>query len=236
MEAKIPKITYRSFSFPIYSLLKMAIRTTISSLFSPVLLFLSLLSASADYSNSAAAASEAAGGGIGPCFTSLFSFGDSVSDTGNQMLLGKCPHCCSLPNGETYFGRPTGRCCNGRLIVDFIAEKLGHPLLTPFPGELKSSNFRFGANLAEGGASAFEEQQRTWHRDHLVAAVSATDGVAAEADSAVGQALAVGLPVGVASPAVADMIARGTRQVSQLPSCRAVPNAPVNKDSWYVTD
>ncbi|CAI0444984.1 unnamed protein product [Linum tenue] len=134
----------------------MAIRTTISSLVSPALLFLILLSASADYSNSSATAAEAADGGIGPCFTSLFSFGDSVSDTGNQMLLGKCPHCCSLPNGETYFGRPTGRCCNGRLIVDFIAEKLGLPLLTPFPGELKSSNFRFGANLAEGGATALD--------------------------------------------------------------------------------
>ncbi|CAI0445010.1 unnamed protein product [Linum tenue] len=134
----------------------MATPTTINTLVSPVVLFLILLSAPADYSNASAETAEAVGGDTGPCFTSLFSFGDSVSDTGNQMLLGKCPHCCSLPNGETYFGRPTGRCCNGRLIVDFIAEKLGLPLLTPFPGELKSSNFRFGANLAEGGATALD--------------------------------------------------------------------------------
>ncbi|CAN1283799.1 GDSL esterase/lipase At2g27360 [Linum perenne] len=58
-----------------------------------------------------------------PCFTSLFSFGDSITDTGNSLLLappGNLPHCCFSPYGQTFFGRPSGRCSDGRLIVDFI--------------------------------------------------------------------------------------------------------------------
>ncbi|CAI0557894.1 unnamed protein product [Linum tenue] len=83
----------------------------------PVLLLLLLLFS---LSSAAAAASPA---GRSPCFTSLFSFGDSITDTGNQLLLapdGVLGHCCFPPYGETYFGRQTGRCSDGRLIVDFI--------------------------------------------------------------------------------------------------------------------
>ncbi|CAN0853290.1 GDSL esterase/lipase At1g28590 [Linum grandiflorum] len=104
---------------------------------------------------STAAASVAAS----PCFTSFFSFGDSITDTGNSMLLGtpgNLPHCCFSPYGVTFFGYPTGRCSDGRLIVDFIAEGLGLPLLTPYPGKVNNSNFPVGANFAEGGATALD--------------------------------------------------------------------------------
>ncbi|CAL1410341.1 unnamed protein product [Linum trigynum] len=109
------------------------------------------------FSLSSAAASSSAG--RSPCFTSLFSFGDSITDTGNQLLLapdGVLGHCCFPPYGETYFGRQTGRCSDGRLIVDFIAEQLGLPLLTPYPGKLHSNDFPLGANFAEGGATALD--------------------------------------------------------------------------------
>lgn len=46
-------------------------------------------------------------------YDALFSFGDSLSDTGNIVVAG-------LPYGMSFFGRPTGRCSNGRLVIDFI--------------------------------------------------------------------------------------------------------------------
>jgi phospholipase/lecithinase/hemolysin len=51
----------------------------------------------------------------------LFSFGDSLIDTGNFIHYSKAPGSVSRsPYGETFFGRPTGRWSDGRLIVDFI--------------------------------------------------------------------------------------------------------------------
>ncbi|RZR80332.1 hypothetical protein BHM03_00006346 [Ensete ventricosum] len=50
-------------------------------------------------------------------YKALFNFGDSLSDTGNVVLAG-------LPYGMTYFGRPTGRCSDGRLVIDFIGTTL----------------------------------------------------------------------------------------------------------------
>ncbi|KAI0491702.1 hypothetical protein KFK09_025962 [Dendrobium nobile] len=66
----------------------------------------------------------------GSCYTSIFSFGDSITDTGN-LLLSNGDNCLSgrLPYGETFFGRPTGRFSDGRLIIDFIAEAMGIPFL-----------------------------------------------------------------------------------------------------------
>ncbi|CAN1756214.1 GDSL esterase/lipase At1g28580 [Linum perenne] len=57
-------------------------------------------------------------------YTSLFSFGDSATAAGVQtkdLAPGEvAPHCAFPPYGETYFNKPTGRCSDGRLIVDFL--------------------------------------------------------------------------------------------------------------------
>lgn len=57
------------------------------------------------------------------CYTSIFSFGDSLADTGNSRNLSppdNLPHSSFLPYGETFFHHPTGRCSDGRLVIDFI--------------------------------------------------------------------------------------------------------------------
>ncbi|WOL14379.1 GDSL esterase/lipase [Canna indica] len=47
----------------------------------------------------------------------IFNFGDSNSDTGGlSAAFGQAPP----PNGESFFGKPAGRYCDGRLIIDFI--------------------------------------------------------------------------------------------------------------------
>lgn len=52
--------------------------------------------------------------------TRLFSLGDSLTDAGNFASLSLNRSVLAFPYGETFFRRPTGRFCDGRLIVDFI--------------------------------------------------------------------------------------------------------------------
>jgi len=55
----------------------------------------------------------------GTCrYTRLFSLGDSLTDTGNFASLSPNRSVLAFPYGETFFRRPTGRFCDGRLIVD----------------------------------------------------------------------------------------------------------------------
>ncbi|XP_056165197.1 GDSL esterase/lipase At3g26430-like isoform X2 [Syzygium oleosum] len=81
-------------------------------------------------------------------FPSIFNFGDSNSDTGGlSAAFGQAPP----PNGETYFHRLSGRYCDGRLLIDFIAEDLRLPHLSAYLDSV-GSNFSHGANFATAGS------------------------------------------------------------------------------------
>ncbi|KAI8019230.1 GDSL esterase/lipase [Camellia lanceoleosa] len=82
-------------------------------------------------------------------FDTIYNFGDSNSDTGGRSaILGEIPP----PNGETFFGKPSGRACDGRLIIDFMAETLGVPYSSAYLDSI-GTNFSHGANFATGGSS-----------------------------------------------------------------------------------
>ncbi|KAG5622452.1 hypothetical protein H5410_007670 [Solanum commersonii] len=97
------------------------------------------------------------------CFDSIISFGDSLADTGNKLhiTLNKISpsHFSLPPYGETFCHHPTGRFSDGRLVIDFIAESFGLPLVPPYlEGEDERNNvkFRQGVNFAVGGATALD--------------------------------------------------------------------------------
>nr|GMD37972.1 sinapine esterase-like [Ipomoea batatas] len=99
------------------------------------------------------------------CYTSIFAFGDSFSDTGNYISLTSngllqydgIPSCSVPPYGETFFHHPTGRCSDGRVIIDFIAEQFGLPLVPPYSGGRKANRGGGGVNFAVVGAPALTE-------------------------------------------------------------------------------
>ncbi|XP_010251552.1 PREDICTED: GDSL esterase/lipase At4g01130 [Nelumbo nucifera] len=77
-------------------------------------------------------------------FKAIFNFGDSNSDTGGFWAAFPAE---SGPFGMTYFKKPSGRAADGRLIVDFLAQALGLPFISPYLQSI-GSDFRHGANFA----------------------------------------------------------------------------------------
>ncbi|KAI3896787.1 hypothetical protein MKW98_009640 [Papaver atlanticum] len=92
---------------------------------------------------------------LGSYYKSIFSFGDSLADTGNGLYSEPNEYMARLPYGETYFHRATGRFCDGRVVLDFIADAVGLPLLPPYLGS-SNKDLRQGVNFAVGGATALD--------------------------------------------------------------------------------
>ncbi|MED6195217.1 hypothetical protein PIB30_035913 [Stylosanthes scabra] len=98
-------------------------------------------------------------------YTAIYSFGDSIADTGNiyydtEYISPSIYTVRNPPYGETFFHHPTGRFSDGRLIIDFLAEQIGVPLLKPYlgikNGKIKDWNSLEGVNFAFGGATALD--------------------------------------------------------------------------------
>ncbi|VAI53061.1 unnamed protein product [Triticum turgidum subsp. durum] len=93
-----------------------------------------------------------------PHYQSIFSFGDSLADTGNGPVI--FPQFSIFnpvtrpPYGSTFFGRPSGRDCDGRLIIDFIAENLGLPYVPAT--QAHNGSFHQGANFAVAAATTLD--------------------------------------------------------------------------------
>ncbi|XP_052158554.1 GDSL esterase/lipase At4g01130 [Oryza glaberrima] len=95
----------------------------------------------------------AAASAAGQCrFPAVFNFGDSNSDTGGFWAAFPAQQ---APFGMTYFCRPAGRASDGRLVVDFIVQAMGLPLLSPYLQSV-GSGFRHGANFATLASTALQ--------------------------------------------------------------------------------
>ncbi|KAL4023989.1 GDSL esterase/lipase [Cucumis melo var. makuwa] len=83
---------------------------------------------------------------------SIFQFGDSLADTGNLIRENPSTPFAHLPYGQTFFNKPTGRCSNGLLMVDYFALAAGLPLVNPYLQ--KKASFVHGVNFAVAGSTA----------------------------------------------------------------------------------
>ncbi|CAN1143326.1 GDSL esterase/lipase At5g45910 [Linum perenne] len=90
-------------------------------------------------------------------FTAIYCFGDSLYDTGNNLLETPQSFTGNFPYGIT-IGKPTGRASDGHLIIDHIAEAAGVPYLNPSLN--KSLDFSRGANFAMGGSGLLSRKDR----------------------------------------------------------------------------
>ncbi|KAF8405300.1 hypothetical protein HHK36_010203 [Tetracentron sinense] len=84
-------------------------------------------------------------------FSAVFNFGDSNSDTG-ELIAGLGGH-LDPPYGQTYFNKPSGRFCDGRLIIDFLMDAMDLPFLNAYLDSVGAPTFRKGCNFAAAGST-----------------------------------------------------------------------------------
>ncbi|XP_031504460.1 GDSL esterase/lipase At5g08460 isoform X2 [Nymphaea colorata] len=88
---------------------------------------------------------------LAPAF---FIFGDSSVDVGTNNFLGTLARSDLPPYGRDFdTHKPTGRFCNGRLIVDYLALHMGLPFVPAFLGQSgEVHSMIHGVNYASSGA------------------------------------------------------------------------------------
>ncbi|GAB2277513.1 hypothetical protein Dimus_012220 [Dionaea muscipula] len=84
-------------------------------------------------------------------YPAVFNFGDSNSDTGNLIAAGLEE--LDPPNGESYFQEPSGRFCDGRLIIDYLLDAMDMPFLNAYLDSIAAPIFKKGTNFAAAGST-----------------------------------------------------------------------------------
>ncbi|KAL2902786.1 hypothetical protein RDABS01_027868, partial [Bienertia sinuspersici] len=89
-----------------------------------------------------------------PLVPAFFVLGDSSVDCGNNNFLGTFARADRLPYGRDFdTHQPTGRFCNGRIPVDFLALRLGLPFVPSYLGQVRNvEDMIHGVNYASAGA------------------------------------------------------------------------------------
>ncbi|KAI5587227.1 hypothetical protein POPTR_005G024300v4 [Populus trichocarpa] len=87
-------------------------------------------------------------------FDAIYQLGDSISDTGNFIQEKPSSVYARFPYGETFFNKPTGRCSNGRLMIDFIASSAGVPFLDAHLNPNGTFTRGHGVNFAVASSTA----------------------------------------------------------------------------------
>ncbi|KAI6685257.1 hypothetical protein NL676_031170 [Syzygium grande] len=101
-----------------------------------------------------------------PLVPSMFVFGDSVVDAGNNNHLSTIVKANFPPYGRDFIKhQPTGRFCNGKLAADFTAENIG---FTSYPPAYLSEKARrkhllIGANFASASSGYYDSTAKLYH-------------------------------------------------------------------------
>ncbi|OWM69442.1 hypothetical protein CDL15_Pgr013903 [Punica granatum] len=90
-------------------------------------------------------------------YSTMFVFGDSLVDDGNNNYLSSLAKANYLPYGVDFFGGPSGRFCNGKTIIDFLGELLGLPYLPPYVNTIGNDrSILRGVNFASAAAGILD--------------------------------------------------------------------------------
>ncbi|XVE58082.1 hypothetical protein DITRI_Ditri04bG0141900 [Diplodiscus trichospermus] len=92
--------------------------------------------------------------GSSPLVPALFIIGDSTVDCGNNNFLGTFARADRPPYGRDFdTHKPTGRFCNGRIPVDYLALHLGLPFVPSYLGQAgEVDDMLHGVNYASAAA------------------------------------------------------------------------------------
>ncbi|PIA26983.1 hypothetical protein AQUCO_08400033v1 [Aquilegia coerulea] len=84
-------------------------------------------------------------------YPAVFNFGDSNSDTGE--LTAGLGIRLEPPNGQSYFHKPSGRFCDGRLLVDLLMDAMDLPFLNAYLDSIGAPILQEGCNFAAAGST-----------------------------------------------------------------------------------
>ncbi|GKC48629.1 GDSL esterase/lipase-like protein [Tanacetum coccineum] len=96
-----------------------------------------------------------------PQVAAMFSFGDSLTDNGNNNYLNSLAKANYDPYGVDFGqGFASGRFSNGNTIIDYLGDFLGIPPLPPYANPVATRSILQGVNYASASAGILEETGR----------------------------------------------------------------------------